>query len=154
MKTLLLLVLLVIAPAALGAEFDYAAYKDSSIAAAGSNLGIDPRADYWLDAAHARYHTVGAFTGKIRPLQPGTRSLLQKWAKAMGHGQDTAALFASEIEVRQDGVTYWLPIQQMLVEPLQREVAPGSRAHLYILLVGAYEQVPVFAVSEFDAAEG
>ena len=154
MKTLLLCVLLIFTPAVIADEFDYAAYKDSSIAAASSNLEIDPRANYWLDAAHAKYHTIGIFTGHIRPLQLGRRSLLQYWAKAMGHGPETAAMFVSEIEILQDGSIYWLPIQKVLVEPLQHEVALGSRTHLYILLVGAYEQVPVFTVNEFNAVEG
>ena len=157
MKALLLLWVMGIAILGLPAsaqDFDYSAYKDSSIAAAGSDLGIDPETTWWLDAAHAKFHTIATFTGKFRPVEPGTKSLIDKWAVAMGHDPELAAMFSSEIEVSQDGQLYWLPIQKILVEPLKSEVKPGHETHVYIILIGAYKLAPVFGVSEFNAAEG
>ena len=140
---------------ALGAgDFDYGAYAESSIAVAGSNLGIAPGVAWWLDAAHSKFHTVAAYTGKIRPVGAETRELISRWANAMRHAPGTSEMFASEIEVEQEGRRYWLPIQSQLVAPLQREVRAGENAHLYLLLVGAYKQAPVLVVNEFDLAEG
>ncbi len=157
MKILVLLWVLVIGSAAFpvaAQEFDHSAYKESSIAAAGSDLGIDPRVTWWLDAAHAKFHTIATFTGRFRPVQPGTKSLIDQWAVAMNHDPALAAMFSSEVEVSQDGELHWLPIQEVLVEPLKNEVKVGSKAHLYIILIGAYKLQPVFGVSEFNLAEG
>ena len=136
------------------ADFDYGSYKDSSIASAGSNLGIAAEVTWWLDAAHPKFHTVATYTGNSRPITAETKELIRHWEKAMQHKAGTSDMFASEIEVEQDGSRYWLPIQSQLVKPLSEEIHPGQATHLYILLVGAYKQAPVFIVNEFNLAEG
>ena len=155
MRALLLSCLLLVATApCLAADFDYGAYQDSSLASAGSNLNISPEITWWLDAAHSKFHTVATFTGQVRPIPTETQVLINRWAKAMGHGETTAALFTSEIEVQQGNEVYWLPVQEQLVDALRGEVPAGRQVHLYFLLIGAYKLVPVFGVNEFDAAEG
>ncbi|HEV2608470.1 MAG TPA: hypothetical protein VGT79_10870 [Xanthomonadaceae bacterium] len=151
MKTFLLVSLLLATQPATSGEFNYAAYKESSISAAGSDLGIDPGADYWLDMGYSKFNTDAIFTGNVRPLQAVTRTLIQKWATAARAGKKTAEMYTSEIEVTQDGTNYWLPIQQALVEPLRHEVKAGTSAHFYVLLVGAHKGVRVFVVNEFNA---
>ena len=55
-----------------GDEFDYASYRSSSLPDAVAQLGVDPRADYWLDASTPKYQAVAVFTGKTRPISPNT----------------------------------------------------------------------------------
>ena len=136
------------------ADFDYGAYKDSSISSAGSDLGIAPGVTWWLDASHPKFHTVATYTGNVRPITSETKQLIERWAKAMQHGPGTVEMFASEIEVQQGGARFWLPVQSQLIEPFQKEIRPGQATHLYILLVGAYKHAPVFIVNEFGLAEG
>lgn len=135
------------------ADFDYGAYKDASIAAAGSDLDIAPEVTWWLDAAHPMFHTVATYTGNVRPIARETKGLIDRWAKAMQHGPQISGLFTSEIEVQQGDTRYWLPIQSQLIKPLREEVRAGQAAHFYILLVGAYKQVPVFIVNEFNLSD-
>jgi len=62
-------------------------------------------------------------------------------------------LFNTEVEIEQDSTTYWMPLQQSLVESFRREVAPGEKVTLYLLLMGEYKHSAVFAISGFDSAE-
>lgn len=151
MRSLLLAALLAIAVPAHGGDFDYGAYRTARLADIAAGLQIDPRVRYWLDAAHPKYHAVAVYTGRTRVISPGVQAFVKQWASAMQHPVATQRMFVREIEVQQGGVTYWMPIQQALVAPLAREVPAGREVHLYLLLMGAYNRVPVFAVNEFDA---
>lgn len=151
---LLSCLLLTVASTCEATDFDYGAYRDSSLAAAGSDPDISPTYTWWLDASHPKYHSVATFTGHVRSVSPETRELIEHWAKSMGHDLATAAMFTSEIEVRQADKTYWLPIQEALIAPIRREVPAGRSVHLYFLLIGAYKGMPVFGINEFDAVEG
>jgi hypothetical protein len=151
MRALLLLALLSIARPSVGGDFDYGSYQTKQLAEVAASLDIDPRANYWFDAAHPRYHTIATFTGNTRAVTPEFTTYIEAWAKTMGHPAAYHEMFRSEIEVRQGSATYWLPIQHQLVAPFTQEVIAGTEVHLYVLLVGALNHVPVFAVSEFNA---
>jgi len=62
-------------------------------------------------------------------------------------------MFKQQMEIKEDKQLYWMPIQDVLVAPFKKEVTAGGQVDLYVLLMGAYRRAPVFAVSEFDAAE-
>ena len=138
---------------AASADFDYVAYQSASLAdvALAQSKEIDPRADYFFDAAHSRYSTVVTFTGKTRPVAAGLARYIEAWAKGFGHPDAYYKMFLNEIEVKQASKTYWLPTQSQLLDPLGREVAPGHKVRLYVLLLGAYKHDPVFGVAEFAA---
>jgi hypothetical protein len=154
MRTLLLLILLVTAQPSLGGDFDYGAYKTARLADIAADLDIDPRADYWFDAAHSRYHTVATFTGNTRLVSSDVSAFIETWVKSMGHPSAYAEMFQNEIEIRQGSSTYWLPIQQQLVATFLQEVPAGAKVNLYVLLLGALDHKSVFSVSEFNAAGG
>ena len=145
------LIVLSIPTACPAGDFDYAAYRIATLSSAGSELGIDPKADWWLDASHPRFHVIASVTGKTRRVRRAHRKLLGLWATTMGHGPQAAASYSVEIQARQGSVLYWLPMQKVLLEPWQREVAPGSPVHLYVLFAGAHKGKPLFVVNEFEA---
>ncbi|WP_440225651.1 hypothetical protein ACQQ2N_10415 [Dokdonella sp. MW10] len=137
----------------LASGFDYAAYREASLAAVGSRLDVPAGTTWWLDAAHYRFHTVVDFTGQVRVVRDEHRFLVERWAKAMGHGDAVAAMFTSkEIEVRQDDKTYWVPVQKQLIAAFRAEVPAGSEVRLYLILIGAHDGAPVFGVNEFAVA--
>jgi hypothetical protein len=152
MRVLLLLTLLIIsAQPSLGGNFNYDSYKTAQLADVVAGMNIDLNVNYWFDAAHPKYHTLATFTGNTRALPPSVKAYIEKWVKTMGHPPTYHEMFQREIEVRQGSSTYWLPIQQQLVAPFAQEVRAGSKVHLYVLLMGAINHTPVFAVSEFNA---
>ncbi len=134
-----------------GGEFDYASYRSSSLPDAVAQLGVDPRADYWLDASTPKYQAVAVFTGKTRPISPNTKALMSYWATALPESSGHMALFTVEAEMTQDDSTYWMPIQDILLEPLKSEVPAGASVQLYLLLIGATKVGPVFVINEFAA---
>lgn len=154
MRAVLLLVALIVAPPSFGSDFDYAAYQTVQLAEVAAGLEIDPRVNYWYDAAHPKYHAMATYSGNMRAVSPEMRTYVEQWVKTMGQPDYYHKMFQSEIEVTQGSSTYWLPIQQPLVAPFGHEVAAGTQVHLYVLLLGAINQVPVFVVSEFNAVGG
>ena len=139
------------APAAAADEFDHASYKPAQLADVAAGMEIDPRANYWLDASHAKYRAEVTFTGAIRPIAPGVKQLITYWAKALQHPESVPAVFNHEVRVIQAGRTYWMPIQDVLLAPWREEMRAGSEAEVYVLLMGAFERAPVFTVASFSA---
>ncbi|WP_293003332.1 hypothetical protein [Nevskia sp.] len=154
MRALPLFLVLIIAQPSSGGDFDYGTYKTAQLADVAAGMDFDPRANYWFDAAHAKYHAVVVFTGNTRVVSPGVKTYIEKWVKTMGHPAAYHEMFQHEIEIRQGSFTYWLPIQQQLVAPFGQEVPAGAKVNLYVLLMGALNHVPVFAASEFNAVGG
>jgi len=153
MKLVALSILLLIATSASADDFDYSAYQPTSLAQVIPGAYVDPRADYYFDSALPRYKTVGTFTGKTRPVAPRIGDFIAMWAKTGQLPEAYRDLFNTEVEIEQDSTTYWMPLQQSLVESFRREVAPGEKVTLYLLLMGEYKHSAVFAISGFDSAE-
>jgi hypothetical protein len=146
-----ILCLFFLSMSAAGQDFDYAAYKPATLAEITADLpahGSD-----WFAEGHPRYRTRATFTGRVRPTSEDTKEFIGHWVKAMGHPEAYAGVFMNEIEITQEGASYWMPAQEVLVEPLQVEVAAGAQIDLYLLLMGSQHGRLVFAVSEFDALE-
>lgn len=135
--------------------FDYDAYKPAVLVQVAPKPEVIPDSSvvYHLDAAHSRYKSRVKFTGRIRPLKDDVRYFLSLWIKTMQHSKAYEELFQSEIEVTQGSLSYWMPIQKQLVDPFVGEVGSNGTADVYVLLIGAINREPVFAVSEFEAQE-
>ncbi len=139
------------APARQADGFDHSSYLPAALADATASLEIDPRANYWLDASHPKYESVVTYTGAMRPIDPNVKRLITMWAKAMQHPNSVSDVFNHEVQVTQAGQTYWMPIQDVLLEPWRDEMRGDAKANLYLLLMGAYERVPVFTIASFSA---
>jgi len=148
---LLLALALTFTAAAAADDFDHASYKPAELAEVVAGMEIDPRVNYWLDASHAKYRAVVTYTGAIRPIDTSVKQLITYWAKALQHPESLPAVFNHEVEVTQAGQTYWMPIQDVLVEPWKAEMSAGTEAEVYLLLMGAYERAPVFTLASFSA---
>lgn len=90
------------------------------------------------------------FTGRMRALPEDRRLVIEFWAKTYGIDLVAIRNYEKEIEVREDGRTYWLPIQKILVPPLRKEVGKNGRANMYARFIGRKNKDYVFLVNEFD----
>lgn len=90
------------------------------------------------------------FTGRTRALPDGRRQTIERWAKSFHADIAVVRTIEREIEVREAGETFWLPIQDVLIPYLQDEVGSGGRATLFVRLIGARNKDFVFIVNEFD----
>ncbi len=90
------------------------------------------------------------FLGKVRSIKPDRRSFIKMWGKSSG--VDTAAgNFKKEIKVRENGKTYWIPIQEILVTHFKREVKRNGEVILFMVYIGTTGKTPIFLVNEFRA---
>ena len=153
MKIIALCILLILAAPASADDFDYSAYQATSLAKVIASADIDSRTDYYFDAALPRYKTVGTFTGKMRPVANQVGVFITMWAKTDQLPASYRELFKTEVEIKQDSTTYWMPIQESLIGSFRQEVAPGRKVTLYLLFMGENKHSPVFAISGFDSAE-
>lgn len=132
------------------AEFNYSSYQTETVEKAITNMGIDPEADYFIEAGNFKYNSLVKYTGSHRTTIPETQDFIDKWVKAMGHPIAYTELFTFEVEFEQNGILYWLPIQSTLVEPFAAEVSPQGNVILYIMAAGAVNQKPIFLINEFQ----
>ena len=132
-------------------EFDYAAYQPATLSRVAAGAGVHTGA--WIAEGHPRYRTRVTFTGRIRVTPADTKEFIVRWVKAMGHPDAYGEVFQQEIELMQDATRYWMPVQDVLLEPFQSEVRAGTEVDVYLLLMGGQGDRLVFAVSEFDTLQ-
>lgn len=132
-------------------DFNYGAYKPTTITSAFKTAHVIPGSDYSFEGAVIKQKVEVTFTGQHRLIIPEVQSFIAKWVKVHGHPKEFAQLYEYEIEVKGiDKVKHWLPLQNPLVEPFGNEVKEKSKVNLYILYIGAYNQHKVFLVNAFN----
>jgi hypothetical protein len=90
------------------------------------------------------------YSGQFRPLSSASRQHLGVWADAMGLPNAPAA-FAREVKVIEGGIEYWLPVQDVLVEPMEAELKPGDEMEAFVVFIGASAGQSRFLLNEFHA---
>ena len=90
------------------------------------------------------------YSGEFRPLSSEAGRHLSIWAGAMGVPNAPGA-FAREVKVVEGGSEYWLPVQDILVEPMQAELKPGDEMEAFVVFIGASAGRPRFLLNEFRA---
>ena len=92
------------------------------------------------------------YLGKVRNIKPDRRSLIKMWGKSSK--LNTAKLakdYKKEIKVRENGKTYWIPTQEILVIHLKRDVKKNGEVMLFLKYIGVNGKTPTFLVVEFRA---
>jgi hypothetical protein len=146
------LVIALAAPAS--ADFDFTAYRPSTLAkvtAVAEKDHPEPRRDNDLGFhPPEKYRVSVTYRGKKRGVEGHTAIFIESWCKTFSQPH-LAALFEREIEVTEGGRSYWLPIQESLVEALDEEVKPGAAVELYLVYAGTAGRRQVFLAMEFQA---
>lgn len=153
--------LLVAVLAVAGASLAHAAwedYKPGTLAAAIARFADIskepaqvPKKDNFALLPGESLRVDAVFTGGTRALPEGRRQTIEFWAKSYGVDLKAVRTFEKEIEVREGDKTYWLPIQNVLIPPLQVEVGNNGRAIFLLRLIGRRNKDYVFIVNEFNA---
>ena len=105
-----------------------------------------------LHAGGDPFRSTVLFLGKVRKMKPDRRFLIEMWGKSTG--MDTTMLaktYKKEIKVREHGKTYWLPVQEILVSYLKRDVKKNGEVMLFMVFIGTKGKTPIFLVNEFRA---
>jgi hypothetical protein len=89
------------------------------------------------------------YSGEFRDLQEDSRRLIRAWSESMS-AADITDEFKREVKVCEAGVDYWLPVQQILVPIMTRELRPGGEIQLFVIYVGQVDGRHLFLVNAFD----
>ncbi len=90
------------------------------------------------------------FTGRVREMPEERKSIIEIWLTQLGHQEEVKNLFQNEFEVRENGVEYWVAIQNSLLQPLIEETNEGLYpTDLFLNIVGERDGEPVFVCNEF-----
>ena len=88
------------------------------------------------------------YRGRFRPLGDTTQRFLTTWADAMSLPQAPAA-FHREVLVLEDGIEYWLPVQDVVGDAMIQELEPGQAIEIFAVYAGQSLHDHVFLVNEF-----
>ena len=99
-----------------------------------------------------KFRVKAAYSGKPRKIAPKRLELIAQWGETLQQENFTRH-FLDEIEVRGEGRTVWLPIQDVLVDDLQKEVNIGAPMDLYIMYIGAVQEDRIFLVNDFETGK-
>jgi hypothetical protein len=80
-----------------------------------------------------------------------TQRFIATWAEAMSLPQ-APATFHREVLVLEDGIEYWLPVQDVVADAMIRELEPGQAIEIFAVYAGQSLHDHVFLVNEFMTA--
>jgi hypothetical protein len=125
-------------------------YKPASVSKAWSEATIVKGTDYTVETLNVKYVIEATYRGEHREIGPARLELVRRWVKALRHPTEFAQMFEHEISIQSGQETYWLPLQNTLVEPFAQEATPGSRLRLYIMYIGAVKSDRLFVINRFQ----
>ncbi len=116
-----------------------------------------PDAPHWaLSAVDFATRATLTYTGEHRPMTAERRELLQKWVRSTGIDSAVASAFTTEYRFQEDTLGVWIPVQQVLEQPLQDEAHAGQAITCYVIFIGGYYAggpiTWLFLLNEFSAA--
>jgi hypothetical protein len=105
-----------------------------------------------LDAAMPGLAVVVTYTGNARPIGTARTEFLKQVGASLGNPSITA-LYRKEIEVVEQGRSYWLPVQSAVFPHLAKQLRPGQEFTVYARYLGASVTSPerLYLMIEFDA---
>lgn len=95
----------------------------------------------------ASISTVIKYTGELRPASEVTRSALFDFG-----GEKMRELYPNELRVVDEDFDGWVPVQNVLYEPLLKEMKKGKRFRVCLTLIGRIEKTHLYVMNEFSSA--
>ena len=95
------------------------------------------------------------YKGDSPPINPLRLEIVRDWGKAFLQDSSIAGDFHREYLFQEGEQLLWLPVQDRVASYFARELHPGQRVRLYVMLLGGYyasgETTWAFIVNEFSA---
>lgn len=107
-----------------------------------------------INTTDEKYRVTVTYVGDKRPIQQPTRRLITEWVKAVGLDNALISWFKHEIHVLEGTKAYWLPVQEVLLPDLAKELSSGDAVELYIMWIGYTGTDWVFLINEFQQVTG
>jgi hypothetical protein len=91
------------------------------------------------------------YSGRLRPMADETQRFIATWAEALSLPQ-APATFHREVLVLEDGIEYWLPVQDVVADAMILELEPGQAIEIFAVYAGQSLHDHVFLVNEILTA--
>jgi hypothetical protein len=140
-------------PLLIAANFNYHSYRPYSLQRVIKEQQHLQGGDFNIVASDFKYKVAVQYLGEHRPIRSHVHELIRMWAKAVRPGPDVPAAFKREIHVKEAGIEYWLPIQEVLRPDLEKECRSACAADLYVMWIGSAKGDWVFIVNDFQVQE-
>ncbi len=88
------------------------------------------------------------YTGELRPITDLAREALLNFG-----GEQINARYAQELRVKEKGFDGWVLVQNVLYEPLQRELKKGDSFTACLVLIGVIREQHLYLMNEFFAMQ-
>ena len=91
-----------------------------------------------------------AYTGQKRAISGSHAEVLRGWIQLAGYPSQTVDLFQSEIQFQEEGIAYWMPVQETLISSFETLISPGDQVWLYVVWIGESKSDLIFIVNAFE----
>lgn len=148
-------------------DFPSDQFEPTSLAAAAQNLESeivgDPNkqnfhpapGDMHLEGPILRRRVQAIYTGQHRPIDAQAIAFYRRYEKAHGVEDSIAEHYREVFLFQENGIDYWLPVQDQVAAYFPKELKPGEPVELYLLVTGGYLRTDgwawIFPVEEFRA---
>ena len=108
--------------------------------------------DFVFDAAMPALAVGVKYTGATRSIAAPRAAQIAMVARSL-HKPEYSALYRKEIEVVEQGRSYWLPIQEVVLSELAKILNPGQEFTVYVRYLGSFLAGPdrLYLLIDFDA---
>jgi hypothetical protein len=141
--------------------FRYEVYEEATVGGTWRAFRRDhpadaAKVDHTVQLHPAQWRKVRVrLTGARRPLGEVIAYMFREGA-GMPMGVDITwrelgKRYAHEVEIEEEGARHWLPMQEVLLPFLDKELPRGGTADLYALFLGGIDGQPLLIVNEFEA---
>jgi hypothetical protein len=141
-----------------GAEDTWARYKPSKLRLiVKAHSGQSDSRDKGMDLGSDPVRTQVTYTGVSRTTTPAKQHLIALYMESISR-PEAAKSFMTEMLFIEDRVEFWLPVQNVLLIPLKKELRKGESITIFANWIGITYPSPggkrthVFLVNEFEKA--
>jgi len=106
-------------------------------------------ADYYFTPG-LPFKSMVVYLGEKRDISAKRNNFIYMWVKTHKLGKKLAYAYKKEIKVSEGNIVYWIPVQNVLIAYLDKEVKKNNKVVLYMVLAGAAKQDLVFLVNELN----
>lgn len=153
---LILICYCLISSTAQATGFDYTTYKLQTLQQikqthAEAFAKQKKKSGYAITGDPFKYRMTVKFSREIRPITAANKQVLNAWAESLRVKQAFLDLYQREFKVLFGTETYWIPLQEPLIEAMGNELHPGDQFEVYVLLIGSISKRLVFLTTEFKS---
>ena len=94
------------------------------------------------------------YTGRSREIVPYKKEFISNWLKSRQEDMKYADLFKKEMLFVEDGIDFWIPVQEQVIPYFEKEIKRKEQIILFTIYLGMTKNEknfdPIFVVNDFN----